>query len=477
MIKLTSIILMLSALASFSAERIRLTVTVTNTAATTNTFTLNAILRTWTNAHSSSTILTNLTGKNASATNLWDNFSRYPAGSGITHEMMDTNVVRFTAPFGAALSGSSAGGWASLVLSNQSGPNTFTALWPMENMVGPTNRANQGSSLVYGLSTYSTNAFATNSTALSNHITKGASPGQVISSSLDIVGTLRSRAQAFLTNGFTSSMTNINPVMSNGVNYGSAFRSPGEGTGSEQFGSGGAIATTNFGTAIGYGTVAGWASFAGGYSASAALSNSVALGAGAEAGGMSATAVGQNTDAQGYQSSAFGQGSTTGTADQRSIAIAASTTASNQVMLGSSTHTVVIPGVLSVSGTLTNSTFRGTNVINGRLDFTAGLRTSLANGYNSGTLLGTNVYLRMSGPTEAYTNAGFAAAIDGTWHKVQFDNPGLSYTILADSGIDATAANRVLTGTGALINSTNNPAFVEFIYDSSVSRWRVVSFR
>lgn len=128
-------------------------------------------------------------------------------------------------------------------------------------------------------------------------------------------------------------------------------------------------------------------------------------------------------------------------------------------------------------GTATNNTWTGTNVLNGRLDLTPRANTALANGYNSGTVLGTNVYIRCSGPTAAYTNAGFAAAVDGTWHKVQFDNPGLSYTLLPESGLEATAANRILTGTGALLNSTNNPAVAELMYDGAASRWRIWSFR
>lgn len=502
--KLLFFLFILSAFGAAAASRITLTVTVTNTAATTNTFTLNATLRTWTNAHSSSTILTNLTGKNASATNLWDNFSRYPIGSGITHEMTGTNVVRFVAPFGAALSGSSAGGWATTVLSTQSGPSTFTALWPLENIVGETNRTNQGSSLVSGMSTYSTNAFATNSTAVSNHITKGASPAQYITSELRISGNLNNGSG--------------NLGVSNLVNSGNSIRSGGSGGNSLQLGSNalargnlsiaigngalasntttlaigtGAIATNDYAMAIGNGAIASMGSdpLAVGRGATAYGPNTQAIGQGSIAAGSASLAIqsevtgtnsigiGPGSSVSANTSTALGYSSSVVHHNSTALGYSATTTTTNQVRIGTSAETVSIPGILAVSGTQTNTTFRGTNVVNARLDFVAGLRTSLANGYNSATILGTNVYLRMSGPSAGYTNAGFAASVDGTWHIVQFDNPGLSYTILADSGLDATAANRVYTGTGALLNSTNNPAFAEMIYDAAVSRWRVISFR
>ena len=174
-----------------AADRISLTVTVTNRAVTSNTITINGAARTWTNTASSLYLSTNLTSIPSTATNLFNGYASYTLGSGITHSMTTATNVVFVAPFGAALSGSLSGGWGYVTLSTQSGPSTFTALWPIENMVGATNRTNQGSSLVYGLSTYSTNAFATNATALTNFITKGAVVGpQYITSELRLSGNL-----------------------------------------------------------------------------------------------------------------------------------------------------------------------------------------------------------------------------------------------------------------------------------------------
>jgi hypothetical protein len=157
-----------------------------------------------------------------------------------------------------------------------------------------------------------------------------------------------------------------------------------------------------------------------------------------------------------------------------SLGIGATATEAYQIRIGTSAETLSVPGLIT-SPVATNSIWRGTNTLNGRLDLVPRSNSALANGYNSDVVLGTNVYIRLSGPSAAWTNVGFraAAAVDGTFHIVQADNPGLSFTILDNSGLDATAANRILTGTGALKNSTNNPVVFKVIYDGSASRWRL----
>lgn len=511
-IKVVSLILS-SMLLAFSSQgatatnsRISLTITVTNVTVTGYSNVINSSTRIFTNAQGSTTILTNLVNKNGAATNLFNNYASFPIGSGITHRMTDTNVVVFTAPIGVALSGTVIGPWATAVLSTQAGPATLTALWPLENVVGDTNRTNQGSSLVYGLSTYSTNAFATNATAVSNFITKGASVGpQYIITELRISGNI---------NNGTGNLS-----VSNLVNSGNALRSSGSGGNSFQVGSNAlangalSVAVGNNATADGLRAVAvGNSAFATntdalavGTSATASTNGAVALGNfaiasgyyatalgnGAEA-GYTATAVGNEALANGVQSSAVGNGAaapydrgsafgynaSAGHSNSTAIGQSSATTSTNQIRLGTASETVSIPGVLAVTGTITNATLRGTNIINGQTVYTPTANTSLANGYNSSVAVDA-AYIKFSGPSAAYTNVGFSAAnvMAGKRHLCQFDNPGLSLTILHDSGLDAGDTNRIYTGTGALINSTNNPAFLDIIYDAAVSRWRVISFR
>lgn len=159
------------------------------------------------------------------------------------------------------------------------------------------------------------------------------------------------------------------------------------------------------------------------------------------------------------------------------IIASGTTTLSALRALGGSVSNALFWSLAGTNLAARDATLTGTNILNGRLDLTPRANSSLANGYNSGVILGTNVYIRLSGPSGAYTNAGFAAAVDGTYHVLQFDNPVSNFTILNDSGLEATAANRILTGTGGLLNYTNNPAILHVLYDANASRWRILTDR
>lgn len=164
---------------AFGQSRISLVVTVTNAPVTSNTITINGVTRYFTNASSATTIATNLVGKNDSKTNLFRQFNQNWTFAGPLNLVdQTTNSFKIVGTLGGSLSASVSGTWATLSLSTQSGPATYTALYPLENMAESTDRVNQASSLIYGLSTYSTNALATNSTAGSNFVNKGASPPQ-----------------------------------------------------------------------------------------------------------------------------------------------------------------------------------------------------------------------------------------------------------------------------------------------------------
>jgi len=300
-------------------------------------------------------------------------------------------------------------------------------------------------------------------------ITKGAA------TNLNLFGSTNRGYVVAFTNGYWTNGTLDSPKTTNLVNHGDAISSPGNGTSSEQFGAA-AHARNDYDTAFGASTLAtngnssalGYSAtaFAGG-SAVGALStantNSAAVGYGARAAGIENVVIGPNSDDDGFANIILLGDSITPTAD-------------NQVIIGGSSQTVTIGGPI-VSATASNTTIRGTTTINGRIDLTSGARTTLANGYNSGTVLGTNAYIRLSGASAACTNAGFAAGVDGTLYVLQVDNPGLSYTLLNESGLEATAANRILTGTGALANSTNNPVMLGLIYDGTSSRYRLLYLR
>jgi hypothetical protein len=474
-----------------STNRISLTIVVTNAAVTGDEITILAVNRIWTNAHSASTILTNLVSKNHSATNLFNNFANHPLGSGIQFDAwLTTNSFRIRAPFGGALSASSVGTWATLTLSTQSGPSTLTALWPIENLAGPAvNKTNQASSLVYGLSTYSTNAFATNSSAGSNFLTKGASPLQVAISpfqfngavglsigqatNLNLVNSTNDGFVGKFRNGVYTNAILDRPTSTNLVNRGEAISSPGtNGVGSEQFGTG-ARATNEAALAVGNAALAlGPFSTATGNDSSASGYGDSAFGYGAVVNAGNGVAAGAGAVVTGTNGAAFGTLATVTHADSSAFGTGAESTETNQNVIGTATQTVSIPGLI-IGPTQTNSTLTGTNVIRGRVDFTSRANSSLANGNNAAIVLGTNTYVRLSGPSAAYVINGIAAEQDGSWHIIEAENPVNSLTIAHQSGTDPAAANRIVTGTGADVVLTNNPAIFEAIYNASAARWRL----
>ena len=490
-----------------AVDMITATITLTNNpVGNTNTITVNGSTRTWTNSitASPSTLIKETNAVAIATTNLLNHLSLYPPVAGqILSQTFSTNVLIKALP-GRSLTITISGGWAGIVYTTNtvSDGTIFRVPITVETATNQTNIA----SYVASALNLSTNAIATNAIALSNFITKGASVGpQYISTEL--------RVSANINNG-TGNLS-----VSNLVNSGNAIRSGGSGGNSFQAGSNalargdlsiaigngavasntttmaigtGAIATNDYGMAIGNGAIAsvGSDALAIGRSATATGPSTQAIGQGSIAEGSASLAVqsevvGTNSIGIGASSSvsantavALGYSASVVHNNSTALGYSATTTTTNQVRIGTSAETVSIPGMLHVSGTITNATLRGTNIINGQTVYTPTANSSLANGYNSAVAVSA-AYIKFSGPSAAYTNVGFSAAniMAGRRHLCQFDNPGLSLTILHDSGLDAGDTNRIYTGTGALINSTNNPAFLDIIYDTSVSRWRVVSFR
>lgn len=475
---------LLVTVAAPAAERITLLITVTNVPVTGNTLTINSSIRTWTNAHTASTILTNLVSTNHATTNLFQQIAQYPYSGGIVQQWASSNAFRLIGAYGGALSGLQTGNWASLVLSTQSGPSTFTAIWPMENMVGETNRTNQGSSLVYGLGIYSTNALPANSTALSNVVNLYSN--QTVAGNKTLTGTNTLTNSSFLagnivnalivvTNARISNAVIHTMISTNGTNHGLSFSSPGAYPNSQQFGGG----TVSSGGAlvVGQGAVAGTNGVAIG-PLSGAGHYSVAFGSGADASGATnSVAIGQNSSvALASNSVALGKDTQIGDRHHNSIVIgyAAASTTNDQVVLGASTHTVIVPGMVSITGTQTNTVFSGSNRFDGPISLTRSNMTTLANGVN---LIepGWRNYIKVSGPSAAYSIDKITGGWDGRRLLIQ-KNDAFTLTIANESGSGGGAdTDRILTGTGANGTITNAPGFVELIYDSAAGRWGVIS--
>lgn len=503
---LTVVFLLLAlTLSAADPERVTLTITVTNPPVTGNSLTVNSSTRIATNQTASLFFATNSTVNN-SATNLFLHIAANPFGSPrMILQWANTNQIRLIGQIGQVITATTNGLWATLTLSTQSGPTTLNAVYPFANIVGDTNRTNQASQFVSGMSAYATQSFATSAVALANHMTLGVAPGGIIQTAqtAKVFWKLEGTNIGTIYAGKYVAPTNINPITSNLVNYGNAIRSEGLGGVSLQVGSnalaqglrGVAIGNSAYSTnndavavgtdataegvsmlAVGNGAKAtnGSTSTAIGNGAVATINSSTAVGNAASAATYAGTAVGSSAIAAGTNSTALGAEANTSELHENSVAIGATatTTTNNQVRLGTASHVVSIPGRLE-TGSLTNTTLRGINTLNGGLIVTARINGNAANGNNTGLLLGTNYHVTIMGPSAAYTNGGFVAEPDGSRHTVQLTNPVATCLIVNDA-LDGTAANRILTGTGADLLLTNNPAFMEIRYDGGAAKWRVM---
>lgn len=139
------------------------------------------------------------------------------------------------------------------------------------------------------------------------------------------------------------------------------------------------------------------------------------------------------------------------------------------------------PNILSWA-TATNSfgakalpnTWTAAQTIAHQLLFSGTVISSLANGNNAGVNVGNAVWAKLTvGPTAAFTIAGLAGGSDGRL-VILYNATSQNMTIANQSGIESTAANRIVTMTGADVATTGSGAAV-FIYDANASRWILIA--
>ncbi len=427
-------------------EKVTALVTVTNPAGTTNgqTITVNGNTRTWTNSVTAPTtqILTNNTIGGA-ATNLFNHASTYPWAT-LALSRSGTNAIQLVAPSAAVLTVTISDGWGTVGYSTQVVSSMIGVRVPIAGEPTDYQRTNIGSLLVKGASDYSTNSLAIGSTALSNAVQ--------LAGNQSVAGTKT-----------LSALIAVNPVLTNGVNYGNAFRSPGSGANSEQFGTSAAAS--------------GDQSVALGNTSTASGNNSIAVGSSANATAESAISLGVDASSVAQGGIAIGANASVSATHTNSVAIgnAATTSAKEQIMLGLD-QTVIVPGTFSVLGAISNVNYIGTNNYPAGSDVAYGryANSSLANGNNAGIVVGTNVFMAVSGPSGAFSINGIANGRNGKLIYI-INLTGQVLTIVHDSGVDPVAANRIYTSTGADLVSTGN-SFATLLYDATTARWLVIGW-
>lgn len=450
------VLLVLSVLSSTAQTITTAEIAVTNTAGTTNgqTVAVNSNTRTWTNnvVVSASQILTNSTADGA-ATNMFNQFSVNPFTGLALSWGSSTSVVLRSFP-GQAITVALSAGWGSVTYTTNTLTSARVVRTPMTvETAGP--RAEIASQLITGLNDYSTNSLSENAITVSNLM--GRTNSQIIPGAKQMTNTTGNWAGGITNspgiNGNFGSVSNGHwwsgnlhaPSLTNGANYGNAFRSPGSGTASEQFGT----------------------------SASATGTRAVAIGFGSAATDTETTAIGDSAFAAEPQGIAIGSSATAAHTNAVAIGAFSISQAADQIRLGTSSHHVSIPGGLFVEGSITNPATVGTNTVDGHIKFIRYAVSTLANGNNAAVPISTNTFVEVSGPSGAFTINGIANGTDGRF-LIILNQTGQDMTIAHQSGTDPTAGNRIITMTGADRSTTANGA-VQLIYSAAASRWILIS--
>lgn len=456
------IFLLLAMTFTSTAQVVNVKVTVTNAPVNTDTLTIGGKVFTWTNGTpigANAILITNTFG--GDATNLFNVSGLVLPFSGINLTNSASNAVTFSR---IALTASSTAGWALLeITTNASSPNTNVVV-PIAT-VDSASRTAIETQLITDIGTYSAVALDQASTAASQLV--GTNNDQSIGGKKVFVGTLNGTL-GNLTNGNATNLT-----IGNGVNVGLPFRSPGTGTGSEQFGLGASAADGSiaFGDAA---VAAGGDAVALGFNAIAPGIFCTAVGALAQATNIEDSAFGKSAKALGGLSTAIGYSTQATNGNDTAIGQHALTTAPHQIMLGTSSDFVQFPGGVLFKGTETNLTTAGTNTIGGALAFTKYANTTLVNGYNSDIIIGTNSVVVFSGPGAAFTNAGFVAGVDQQIVITKYYG-AQSESFISQSGVDGTAANRLNFGpAGTVLTLTTVPAIAGWQYNSALSLWELL---
>lgn len=100
--------------------------------------------------------------------------------------------------------------------------------------------------------------------------------------------------------------------------------------------------------------------------------------------------------------------------------------------------------------------------------------TALANGSNNDITVGGRSFVKITGPTGAFTISGVANGFDGK--RIVIYNSVAQNMTISNEDANSAAANRITTMTGGDLVSTA-VATVELIYDADASRWVVIGWR
>lgn len=202
-----------------------------------------------------------------------------------------------------------------------------------------------------------------------------------------------------------------------------------------------AKATNTDAVAVGDGATASGASesLAAGALSTASGQYSSAVGPASQASAQFATALGDSAEATATQATGLGANTIAGHTAATAVGYAAATTAAHQIMLGTATETVVIPGDVNISGTV--SGFSG-----------GGDRIPGANAFTTSTVTGFGVVASFDGTTN--NGAAVGLMLDGdTKPRVLLRSDG--QVLLGDGTADPTDAGMYLNSGRIVVYSAS----------------------
>lgn len=140
------------------AQRIAVTITVTNQPTQAATFTLNGDIRAWvTNATATTHILISTNGASANSTNLYTSFAARPFSGAITLSQTGTNTVKLYGSSGQAMVAALPGDWGFLTVTTNASTDLVNVRVPISGEPSASVRTNNASQIVDGLNSYATN--------------------------------------------------------------------------------------------------------------------------------------------------------------------------------------------------------------------------------------------------------------------------------------------------------------------------------
>lgn len=129
-------------------------------------------------------------------------------------------------------------------------------------------------------------------------------------------------------------------------------------------------------------------------------------------------------------------------------------------------------GLVSTSA----QTFGGDKTFNGNLTLIGNLRNSVGSGNHSsniGTLSTSVGFYRANITVATVALLGIAGGVDG--RVIVVTNVGSATGDVRNEDAGASASDRIITGTGASLNSWLTNGSVTLIYDGTSQRWRVIN--